>query len=164
MCWVWVCGRVFLCTQAGLQLNYVAKAGFTFAAILLPLPPRWSARMLGVCLTRPSHVHVCGVSFSIWWLSANRSSCFSVVIFLYLFPFFKTGSLVGWELPRCASACLCLSCKGFAYTLPHTSWVLGTELGFSYLHGKHLTDWAISSALGSSSSFSNPRPTDSLIK
>lgn len=163
MCRVWVCGRVFLCTQAGPQLNYVAKAGFTVAAILLPLPPRWSARMLGVYHQAQPCACLWGLLFymvSEWQPQLLFLSCH----FLYLFPFFKTGSLVGWELPKCASACLCLWCKGCTYTLPHTPWVLGIELGFSYLHGKHLMDWAISSALGSSSSFSNPRPTDTLIK
>lgn len=44
----------------------------------------------------------------------------SQLSFVYLFSFFETGSLVGWERPKCASACLRLWCKGCAYTLPHT--------------------------------------------
>lgn len=119
MCWVWVCGRVFLCTQAGLQLNYVAKAGFTFAAILLPLPPRWSARMLGVCLTGPSHVHVCGGSFSIWWLSANRSSCFSVVIFCICFLSLRQGLLLAGNFPG-VLAPVCVSGARVLLTHYHT--------------------------------------------
>lgn len=119
MCRVWVCGRVFLCTQAGPQLNYVAKAGFTVAAILLPLPPRWSARMLGVYHQAQPCACLWGVlsyMVSEWQPQLLFLSCH----FLYLLPFFKTGSLVGWELPKCASACLLSLVQGlYLHTTTH---------------------------------------------